>query len=249
MGRSEEIASLQFLIGSLRGQTQVNRENQAQQQQQQNVEGQRAFQQQQADNQRLFAEQQANASREATIARDTSRFAHEKEMFSAKPDRQQLQRDAAVTAVRSDTSIRSMANHKLLKLDEASGQLIPDAEGATQSVNQATYLSENIIELENTSDEEFELNKDGDNQRAIAMKKELEKAGFPTAIADILTIRDGESKENYTKRLKGFRDSLARREIATRKKKIASQNTVGARAPTIRNNVQEDVFKEFGITK
>ncbi len=259
MGKSEEIAALQFLIGSLNGQTQRVKEGQQQQQQQNVVEGQRAFREQETQNQRLFAEQQAQDSRDATIARDTSRFAHEKEMFSAKPNRQDLHEVARIGGVRDN---QRGANVDVSDIGDGAGGI--DPKKLTQSLKQGNYLKNQIIDIQNMTDEEFESSRDSENISAASIKGVLEKAGFPSAVGDLLRIRKGETKEGYLKRLNGFRKSIISREVKFRmgKEDFSKEVTGGslggvttrqsnaseaaAQKTRVKSRIESEVAEEFG---
>ena len=77
----------------------------------------------------------------------------------------------------------------------------------------------------------------------------LEKAKLPSSFGSVLQVQENETREQYVKRLSGFRASLIDRETKSRIKKIRSQRTTGGRGP-VRRRTDEDigaeVTKEFG---
>lgn len=237
------IQSLQNIVRGLRGATDINVQGEqarfGAQVQQQGQQRRQDFVQAQAQASQAFTQSRDEAAVEARqnaalaaqtansvsqelahknraiLQEDEQKFRAEQNALkgpSVAQQRLNAKTSAESQAQRTNEAINTLAKHGGMTVN-AAGQKVLVPKELTKSSTQSKIIKDNVIEIELMTDEEFEANKAGENLRANTLKKEMAKAGFPTAFADIGAIKDGETKHQYLTRLKGFRKSLISREI------------------------------------
>lgn len=245
-----QIQQLRDIAGSLRGATKTlgqGQQNvvalQAQQQQ-----GELARQQQLSDigSQRQFATQQREAQqgfaveqREAQqgFQRETQAIDIEgrKEIARIRGSETQINIDLSqIKAERDAESANTLVRSNLISQEELAAaaaenrpprldniKILDDAEG------QFKFISDNIIDLESKTDEQFQAIKSDENVRTENLRKQLIRADVRFSQINALKVRSNDTKESYIKRLKGVRTSLRVSEVINRLEEVKRSKDFG----------------------
>lgn len=211
-------------------------------------------------------ESQTFGAGESKLDRDS----REKIASSRKPDQISIQIDNENKEHDSDVQNNMVDSDILIVEENEAGEMIITGMKDT-SESQGKFLRRSVIDLAGKSDEVFNNpewrmnhNKSVDNQLKMLRKQGHSENSGVVGMTKLMKIPSNADRVGYIKRLKGFRDSIIKREIARRMKdedftKVVIGSSLGGvqtrrataveeieQRTRVRDRIENEVIDQFG---